>query len=196
MKAGAAKSRPEWRSPRETNEGRSSQQQARMEIMQGDKWRETNEGRGSQEQARMEITQGDKWREANEGKQMKAGAAKSRPEWNEGRSSQYALDDLLAWFYPLLPQYALDALPACFTCVSHLSPLDFHLSPNTLWMLCPHDFTCLSLVSACLPHVSHFALHALSAWFYLFVGQLVPQTGLPVRGSYSFERGACSGRMI
>ena len=25
---------------------------------------------------------------------------------------------------------------------------------------------------------------------------LVPQTGLPVRGSYSFERGACSGRMI
>ena len=25
---------------------------------------------------------------------------------------------------------------------------------------------------------------------------VVPQTGLPVRGSYSFERGACSGRMI
>ena len=51
MKAGAAKSRPEWRSQRETNEGRSSQEQARMEIM------------------------------PNEGRQMKAGAAKSRPEW-------------------------------------------------------------------------------------------------------------------
>ena len=39
--AGAAKSSPEWRSCRETNEGRqggrSSQEQARMEIMQGDK---------------------------------------------------------------------------------------------------------------------------------------------------------------
>ena len=72
MKAGAAKSRPEWRSRRETNEGRqggrSSQEQARIEIMQGDKWREKNEGRGSQEQARMEITQGDKWRETNEGR--------------------------------------------------------------------------------------------------------------------------------
>ena len=44
MKAGAAKSRPEWRSRRETNEGRL----------------ETNEGRSSQEQARMEITKGDK----------------------------------------------------------------------------------------------------------------------------------------
>ena len=39
--AGAAKSRPEWRSCRETNKGRQG-------------------GRGSQEQARMEITQGDK----------------------------------------------------------------------------------------------------------------------------------------
>ena len=55
MKAGAAKSRPEWRSRRETNEGRSSQEQARMEIMQ-----ETNEGRSSQEQARMGIAKGDK----------------------------------------------------------------------------------------------------------------------------------------
>ena len=38
--AGAAKSRPEWRSCRETNEGRQggrgSQEQARMEIMKGD----------------------------------------------------------------------------------------------------------------------------------------------------------------
>ena len=42
MKAGAAKSRPEWRSRRETNEGRQ------------------NEGRSSQEQASMEITQEDK----------------------------------------------------------------------------------------------------------------------------------------
>ena len=25
---------------------------------------------------------------------------------------------------------------------------------------------------------------------------IFPQTGLPVRGSYSFERGACSGRII
>ena len=37
MKAGAAKSRPEWRSCRETNEGRESQEQARMEITKGDK---------------------------------------------------------------------------------------------------------------------------------------------------------------
>ena len=45
MKAGAAKSRPdrssqegpEWRSRRETNEGRGSQEQARMEITKGDK---------------------------------------------------------------------------------------------------------------------------------------------------------------
>ena len=41
--AAAAKSSPEWRSRRETNEGiqidegRSSQEQARMEIMKGDK---------------------------------------------------------------------------------------------------------------------------------------------------------------
>ena len=57
-------------------------------------WRETHEGRSSQEQARMEITKGDKWRKTNEGRQMKAGAAKSRLEWrscretNEGRGSQ------------------------------------------------------------------------------------------------------------
>ena len=70
--AGAAKSSPEWRSCRETNEGRQG-------------------GRGSQEQPRMEIMQdGD-----HAGRQMKggkaAGAAKSSPEWrscretNEGR---------------------------------------------------------------------------------------------------------------
>ena len=101
IKAGAAKSRPEWRSQRETNEGghinmKAGEAQSRpeLEITKGDKWRETNQG---QEQARMEIMQGDKWREwrsrreTNEGKQMKAGAAKSRPEWrsrretNEGR---------------------------------------------------------------------------------------------------------------
>ena len=39
--AGTAKSRPEWRSRRETNEGRQgdrgSQEEARMEIMQGEK---------------------------------------------------------------------------------------------------------------------------------------------------------------
>ena len=35
--AGTAKSRPEWRSCRETNEGgRGSQEQARMEIMKRD----------------------------------------------------------------------------------------------------------------------------------------------------------------
>ena len=31
---------------------------------------------------------------------------------------------------------------------------------------------------------------------WCFFSCLSPQTGLPVRGSYSFERGACSGRMI
>ena len=117
MKAEAPKSRPEWRSCRETNEGRqggrSSQERARMEITQGDKWRETrrqeqpkagqngdkwretNEGgRGSQGQARMEITKGDKWRETNEGRSSQEQArmeitngGKWR-ETNEGRSSQ------------------------------------------------------------------------------------------------------------
>ena len=73
--AGAAKNRPEWRSCRETNEGRGSQEEARMETNEGrqmkaagaaksrPQWRaqrETNEGRSGQEQARMEITQGDK----------------------------------------------------------------------------------------------------------------------------------------
>ena len=37
MKAGPAKSRPKWRSRRETHEGRGSQEQARMESTQGDK---------------------------------------------------------------------------------------------------------------------------------------------------------------
>ena len=55
MKAGAARSRPEWRSQRETNEGRGSQEQARMEITKGNKCRETNEGRSGQEQGRMEA---------------------------------------------------------------------------------------------------------------------------------------------
>ena len=68
MKAGAAKSRPEWRSRRGTNEGRqggrSSQKQARME---------TNEGR--QMKAAGAAKNGD-----HKGRHMKAGAAKSRPE--------------------------------------------------------------------------------------------------------------------
>ena len=64
--AGAAKSGPEWRSCRETNEGRQG-------------------GRSSQEQARMET---------NEGRQMKgdkaAGAAKSRPEWRQMKAAAAA----------------------------------------------------------------------------------------------------------
>ena len=91
--AAAAKSGPEWRSCRETNEGRQSgsQEQARMEIMQGDKWRETRrQGRPRAAQ----NAQGDKWRETRrqrqpriaqngdqEGTQMKGdkAAAASRP---------------------------------------------------------------------------------------------------------------------
>ena len=87
--ATAAKSSPEWRSCRETNEGRqggsSSQEQPRMEIMQGDKWRKTRR----QQQPRA-AQNGD-----HAGRQMKgdkaAAAAKSSPEWrscreiNEGR---------------------------------------------------------------------------------------------------------------
>ena len=84
--AAAAKSSPEWRSCRETNEGRQG-------------------GSGSQEQPRREITQGDKWRKTRRqrqpragqngdhaGRQMRRGGSrKSRPEWrscrgtNEGR---------------------------------------------------------------------------------------------------------------
>ena len=105
MKAGAAKSRPECRETneggqmkgdkgRETNEGRGSQEQARMEITKGVKGRETNEGRSSQEQARMEITKGDKGRETNEGRssqeqaRMEITKGDKGRETNEGRSSQ------------------------------------------------------------------------------------------------------------
>ena len=56
MKAGAA----EWRSRRETNEGRQMKAGAAKSRPEWRSCRETNEGRGSQEQARMEITQGDK----------------------------------------------------------------------------------------------------------------------------------------
>ena len=89
--AGRQMKEDKWR---ETNEGRSSQEQARMEIMQGDKRRETNEGRGSQEQVRMEITKGDKWRETNEGRsgqeqaRMEITKGDKWRETNEGRSSQ------------------------------------------------------------------------------------------------------------
>ena len=68
MKAGAAKSRPEWGSRRETNKGRQMKAGA-AKSRPG--WRSC--------------------RETNEGRHMKAGAAKSRPEWrsqretNEGR---------------------------------------------------------------------------------------------------------------
>ena len=62
--AAAAKSRPEWRSCNKTNEGRQGGR-----LKSSPEWRscrETNEGRqggrGSQEQPRMEIMQGDKWR--------------------------------------------------------------------------------------------------------------------------------------
>ena len=58
MKAGQAKSRPEWRSQRETNEGRQMKAGAAKSKPE---WRSC--------------------RETNEGRQMKAGAAKSRPEW-------------------------------------------------------------------------------------------------------------------
>ena len=81
--AGAAKSRPEWRSCRETNKGgqggRSSQKQARME---------TNEGR--QMKAAGAAKSRPEWRSrrgTNEGRQMKAGAAKSRPEWRSCRKT-------------------------------------------------------------------------------------------------------------
>ena len=72
--------------------GSRTQQQARMEITQGDKWSETNEGRSRQEQARMEITKGDKWRQEQQragqngdhaGRQMKGD--KAAPEWDAGR---------------------------------------------------------------------------------------------------------------
>ena len=74
-----------------------------MEITKEDKQRKTNEGRISQEQARMEITQGDTWRQGqpkagqngdHTGRPMQAGVAKTRPESrsrreiNEGRSGQ------------------------------------------------------------------------------------------------------------
>ena len=106
--AAAAKSSPGWRSGRERNEGRhggsGSQQQARIKIVLGHKWRETrrqaaksrpewrsrretNEGRqggrGSQEQPGMEIMQGDKWRETRRQRQPRA--AQNRDQDQEGR---------------------------------------------------------------------------------------------------------------
>ena len=102
MKAGAAKSRPEWRLRRETNEERQ---------MKGDKWRqeqlrasyngEMKAGAAksrSEWRSQRETTKGDKWRqeqlpewrwrrETNERRQMKAGAAKSRPEWRWRRKT-------------------------------------------------------------------------------------------------------------
>ena len=58
-----AKSRPEWRSCRETNEGRQMKAEGRSRRETNEGWRsrrETNEGRVIQEQARMGIMQGDK----------------------------------------------------------------------------------------------------------------------------------------
>ena len=59
MKAGKAKSRPEWRSQRETNEGRQMKAGVAKSRPEWGSRRETNEGTTSQEQARMEITKGD-----------------------------------------------------------------------------------------------------------------------------------------
>ena len=64
MKAGAAKSRPEWRSCRETNEGRQMKAGAAKSRPEWRSCRETNEGRqtkaGAAKSTRMEIMQGDK----------------------------------------------------------------------------------------------------------------------------------------
>ena len=81
MKAGAAKSRPEWRSRRETNEGRQMKAGAGQNgdhegrQMKGDNWR----------QERPRAGQNGDHEGRNEGRQMKAGAAKSRPEWIFGQ---------------------------------------------------------------------------------------------------------------
>ena len=61
--------------------------------------------------------------------------------------------------------------------LSHLSPLScVPLRSGCFECFCPHDFAPVSRAS--------------TLWI------LCTQTGLPVRGSYSFERGACSGCMI
>ena len=57
MKALAAKSRPEWRAQRETNEGGQMKAGAAKSWPEWRSRRGTNEGRG---RARMEITKGDK----------------------------------------------------------------------------------------------------------------------------------------
>ena len=85
--ATAAKSSSEWRSRRETHEARQggsgSQEQARMEIMKGDKRRETRQRQPTRRQRQPRAAQnGD-----HEGRQMKqdkaAAAAKSSPELME-----------------------------------------------------------------------------------------------------------------
>ena len=65
-----------------------------------------------------------------------------------------------AWFYICLraciPAWSTLWMlcPHDFTCVSHLSPLVSHLSPTTLWMLCPQDFTFVSHLSPLVSHLS------------------------------------------
>ena len=59
MKAGAAKSRPEWRPRRETNEGRQMKAGAAKSRPEWRSCRETNKGRAAKSRP-MEITKGDK----------------------------------------------------------------------------------------------------------------------------------------
>ena len=85
--AAAAKSSPEWRSWRETNEGRqggrSSQEQARMEIMQGDKWRQGQPRAGQNGDDAERQIKGDKWRQEQP----------RGPEWRSCRETNLFLPD-------------------------------------------------------------------------------------------------------
>ena len=90
--AAAAKRSPEWRWWRETNGASTdgSQEQARMEIMKGDKPRETRQRQPTRRQREPSAAQnGD-----HEGRQMKqdkaAAAAKSSPEWRSWRETNEA----------------------------------------------------------------------------------------------------------
>ena len=124
--------------------------------------------------------------------------------------SQYTLGSLAAWFHICLP-----LVSACLSIhsgfsgrmISHLSPTCLRLSPTSLWILWPHDFTlfchlsppCLPLhfgysgrmishlSPSCLPLVSHYILGSVAAWFHICLPLL--SACLPLHSRYS-------GRMI
>ena len=93
--------------------------------------------------------------------------------------------------------------------ISHVSLSCLHLSPPYL-PGCPHSSSTTRYTVSLLSHLSPLSCVPLHFGCFECFGPhdfapvsrvstlwiLCTQTGLSVRGSYSFERGSCSGRMI